>query len=53
MFWPYRILGLTASLAVDYLSPDVQFEHLTFLGLALLAIPGYLYGRRQFETRHG
>ncbi len=50
MFWPYRILGLTAALlAVDYLSPDVRFEHLTFLGLALLAIPGYLYGRRQFE----
>ncbi|MEZ4507810.1 MAG: PH domain-containing protein [Thermomicrobiales bacterium] len=50
MFWPYRILGLTAVLlAVDYLSPDVRFEHLTFLGLALLAIPGYLYGRRQFE----
>lgn len=50
MFWPYRILGLTAVLAVaDYLSREIQFEHLAILGFALLAIPGYFYGRRQFE----
>jgi putative membrane protein len=50
MFWVYRALGLAGALVVlDRLSPDVRFEHLTILGIALLAIPGYFYGRRQFE----
>ncbi len=49
MFWVYRIVGLTVALVVlDWASPDIQFEHLMILGLLLLAIPGYFYGRRQF-----
>jgi hypothetical protein len=35
--------------ALDWLSPDVRFEHPTLIGIALLAIPGYFYGRRQFH----
>lgn len=50
MFWVYRIVGLTIALVVfDWLSPDVRFEHLTILGILLLAIPGYFFGRRQFK----
>ena len=49
MFWVYRTLGLAAALALfDWLSPDIRFEHYTIAGIALLAIPGYFYGRRQF-----
>lgn len=50
MFWVYRIVGLTIVLVVlDWVSPDIRFERLMILGLLLLAIPGYFYGRRQFE----
>ena len=50
MFWVYRIIGLTIALVVlDWASPDIRFEHLMILGLLLLAIPGYFYGRRQFS----
>ncbi len=50
MFWVYRTLGLAAALAVlDWLSPDIRFGHEIIIGIALLAIPGYLYGKRQFE----
>lgn len=50
LFWVYRIVGLTIALIViDWLSPDVRFEHYTILGILLLAIPGYFYGRRQFK----
>lgn len=49
LFWPYRILGLVAVLAVaDWFSPDIRFEHAILIGLALMAIPAYFYGRRQF-----
>jgi uncharacterized membrane protein YdbT with pleckstrin-like domain len=42
MYWPYRLLGLAAALAIiDWLSPDLQFEHEFLAFLALLAIPGY------------
>lgn len=50
MFWVYRILGLAAALAaLDWASPDIKFEHVTIVSIALLAIPGYIYGRRQFK----
>ena len=50
MFWVYRMLGLAAALAVlDWASPDVRFEHPMILGVALLAIPGYFYGRQQLK----
>lgn len=50
MFWVYRILGLTAVLLLaDWVSPDLKFEHYTIASIAMLAIPGYVYGRRQFE----
>ncbi len=50
MFWVYRTLGLAAALAIlDWFSRDIEFEHLVVAGIALLAIPGYFYGRRQFE----
>jgi uncharacterized membrane protein YdbT with pleckstrin-like domain len=50
MFWVYRIVGLAIGLVVlDWASPDIRFEHLMILGLLLLTIPGYLYGRRQFQ----
>jgi uncharacterized membrane protein YdbT with pleckstrin-like domain len=50
MFWVYRTLGLAAALVVfDWASPDVRFEHIVILGIALLAIPGYFYGLRQFK----
>ncbi len=50
MFWVYRILGLAAVLVVlDWASRDIKFEHLVLAGFALLAIPGYFYGRRQFK----
>ncbi len=49
MFWVYRPLALAAALVVlDWASRDIKFEHLILAGIALLAIPGYLYGRRQF-----
>lgn len=49
LFWPYRILGATAVLVVaDALSRSIRFEHFTLTGFALLAIPGYFYGWRQF-----
>ena len=50
MFWVYRPLGLAAVLVVlDWASRDIKFEHLMVAGVALLAIPGYFYGRRQFK----
>ena len=50
MFWVYRFLGFAALLAVaDWMSRDIRFEHVMIIGIALLAIPGYFYGRRQFE----
>jgi putative membrane protein len=50
MFWVYRPLGLAAALVLfDWASPDVRFEHLTIFCIAWLAIPGYLYGLRQFK----
>jgi putative membrane protein len=50
MFWVYRALGLAALLVIlDWLSRDIKFEHSGIAGIALLAIPGYFYGRRQFE----
>lgn len=50
MFWVYRTLGLAAVLAVlDWMSRDIRFEHEMVVGIALLAIPGYFYGRRQFK----
>lgn len=50
LFWVYRIVGLTIVLALlDLASPDVRFENLAVLSILLLAIPGYFYGRRQFE----
>lgn len=50
LYWPYRCIGLAAFLSlVDYLSPDVRFEHETLAFIALLSIPGYFYGRRQFQ----
>lgn len=49
LFWVYRIIGFAIALVVlDWLSPDIRFEHLMVLGIFLLAIPGYFYGRRQF-----
>lgn len=50
MYWVYRILGLgVALLVLDWASPDIRFEHLVVLSVFLLAIPGYFFGRRQFE----
>lgn len=50
MFWVYRTLGLAGGLALfDWVLPDMRFEHYIIAGIALLAIPGYLYGRRQFR----
>ncbi len=50
MFWVYRSLGLAAFLVVlDWASPDIKFEHVTIAVIALLAIPGYVYGHRQFK----
>jgi putative membrane protein len=50
MFWVYRIVGLTIVLAaLDLASPDIRFENFAVLCILLLAIPGYFYGRRQFE----
>jgi uncharacterized membrane protein YdbT with pleckstrin-like domain len=50
MFWVYRSLGLVAVLAViDWLTPSLGFERWVLIAIALLAIPGYFYGRRQYR----
>lgn len=48
-FWVYRIAGLTVMLAlIDWATPSIRFQTATVIGILLLAIPGYFYGRRQF-----
>ncbi len=50
LFWVYRIAGLTVALVlVDWVTPAIRFQNLVVLGVFLLVIPGYFYGRRQFD----